>query len=330
MRTAAGRCQALQHSCGLLLTSLAACLANAACLPPVCSGECEVQVPDCALRQGHRGVLRLGRARVATHRQHCSTPRRASPARAPAADAVRPLFRCVHGPADCISCRLVASASRRPLEARALRQPATKARGQQHRQASTCLQPLGSVAAGRSRPWPGQWALSLVADAAAPGAAPLPRARGAPLLCAGRLLPAHRAMGLPEAPPPGEELFAPGSNLLVRAPLATLHTVLRPDADGFGTLSTAPGGLGDTIDFETDLFYGKMKVRGHTAARSLQLNLAGRRTLPCASPRQPHPAPRARARRSCSACLPSSRTPRSASCSPARSARCVSGARRRA
>lgn len=188
MRTAAGRCQALQHSCGLLLTSLAACLANAACLPPVCSGECEVQVPDCALRQGHRGVLRLGRARVATHRQHCSTPRRASPARAPAAAAVRPLFRCVHGPADCISCRLVASASRRPLEARALRQPATKARGQQHRQASTCLQPLGSVAAGRSRPWPGSGALSPVADAAAPGAAPLPRARGAPLLCAGRPL----------------------------------------------------------------------------------------------------------------------------------------------
>lgn len=67
----------------------------------------------------------------------------------------------------------------------------------------------------------------------------------------------------PEAPPPAEELFADGSNLLVRAPVAALPTAVRgadgrDRADGFVT--AAPGGLGETVEFETDLFVGRMRV----------------------------------------------------------------------
>jgi hypothetical protein len=65
-------------------------------------------------------------------------------------------------------------------------------------------------------------------------------------------------MVLPEGPPPGEALFAPGSDLLVRAPPA-VPAALRPhDADG--VVSRAPGGLGRVVEFETELFSGKMLV----------------------------------------------------------------------
>jgi hypothetical protein len=98
-------------------------------------------------------------------------------------------------------------------------------------------------------------------------------------------------MVLPESLPPDAGLFAAGSNLLVRAPLQSVPTAVRraaqqagaapagdaaaaappagdqesaaaADADDSGLVSTAPGGLGETVEFETELFVGRMKVGG--------------------------------------------------------------------
>ena len=75
-------------------------------------------------------------------------------------------------------------------------------------------------------------------------------------------------MVVPESlPPPGAEDFAEGSNLLVRAPLAALPTELRPAADSRGTVTLAEGGLGPVVEFETDLFVGRMMVRRGAAGR---------------------------------------------------------------
>jgi hypothetical protein len=120
-------------------------------------------------------------------------------------------------------------------------------------------------------------------------------------------------MVFPEGPPPLEHLFEPGSNLLVRAP-PTPATALRlrggsggsSGGDGGsgsgsgggsgGVVSRVPGGLGRIVEFETDLFVGKMLVRGGPRPPPCSLSHHGftdARAGPCA---RPHRAAAARAR----------------------------------
>lgn len=64
-----------------------------------------------------------------------------------------------------------------------------------------------------------------------------------------------------EPPPPDARLFtAAGGNLLVRAPPGLPDTALSPPAPG-GTVPLE-GGASRAVEFETDLFKGRFKVRG--------------------------------------------------------------------
>jgi len=93
------------------------------------------------------------------------------------------------------------------------------------------------------------------------------------------------AAHLPELPapiPPPHDLFAPGSSLLVRAPLDTPATTLRPATDALNSVAVRSG-MSEVVEFETDLFRGVMRVcfrldEGDMCARAAQL-LAGKKRL---------------------------------------------------
>ncbi|KAI8474339.1 MAG: hypothetical protein J3K34DRAFT_518288 [Monoraphidium minutum] len=75
-------------------------------------------------------------------------------------------------------------------------------------------------------------------------------------------------MGAPTAPPerPDDAQFAPGGGLLVRPRPGGPRTALKaafaagPAAGGPPPVIPLAGGLGETVEFETDLFVGRMKV----------------------------------------------------------------------